>query len=75
MVLTKFCIYCHFQADYEHFHMEEKWFSEVRDFWDLDDSLQREKFWYPEDVRISDGIFADVNQICLPCQAMRKFNV
>jgi len=58
----KFCKFCHFTSDYEHSHFEK---------WTL---LSHEGNPYVQDVKISDGTFTDVNGICLPCQAMRRFN-
>ena len=71
MSIATFCKFCHFQAEYEHFHLEDSWFSEK--FIYIDEGQEyKATFWDVEDVRKSDGIFADENKICLPCQTMRK---
>jgi len=56
--------------------MENKWFSKNFVYFNEDTRKEEtEKFWYLEPVSVLDGNWTDENKICLPCQAMRRFNV
>ncbi len=61
---SEFCIFCHFTSTYDHYH-SEKWYKF---------SEETQKVVY-EWVDVFDGNWIDENKICLPCQAMRRFNV
>jgi len=60
----KFCIYCHFTNNYDHYH-QEKWNR-------YNEETEKVEFFM---VDVFDGNWTDENKICLPCQAMRRFNV
>jgi len=62
----KFCIHCHFRSNYEHFHPERKLVK--KRIWLLGGGTTEIDEWII--CQISDGIFSDENQICLPCQTM-----
>jgi len=77
---NNFCIFCHFESDYSHYHIEQKWFSKNFVYFNEDEKTGKitedtEEFWYLEPVRILDGNWTDENKICLPCQVARRFNV
>jgi len=60
-----FCKFCHFESDYMHSHQEWRPHEGL-------DAHGRKTLIYAWE-KIKDGKFTDVNQICLPCQTMRKF--
>jgi len=59
----KYCIMCHFDSDYNHYHPEK---------WSL---LSNDGKPFYQVVDVWDGFFTDVNGICLPCQAMSRFKL
>jgi len=61
---SNLCIYCHFPNNYNHYHSEKAYHY----------SEETKKITY-FDVDVLDGNWTDQNKICLPCQAMRRFNV